>query len=124
VGVDRIISFVVIGVVLSVPLLSRITVIQIDTALAKRLLYVAAAAWSSTCLLNRSSLRVAARAATRGRLVTATHARGPIASPLCRCRASDRVDEPQIFALGTHSFGMDVVDSRSRPAAASHQDSV
>jgi hypothetical protein len=33
----------VIGVVLSVPLLSRITAIRIDTRLAKRLLYVAAA---------------------------------------------------------------------------------
>jgi hypothetical protein len=42
-AVIRIVSFVVIGVVLSVPLLSRITVIRIDTALAKRLLYVAAA---------------------------------------------------------------------------------
>jgi hypothetical protein len=42
-AVIRIISFVVIGVVLSVPLLSRITVIRIDTRLAKRLLYVAGA---------------------------------------------------------------------------------
>jgi hypothetical protein len=42
-AVIRIISFVVIGVVLSVPLLSRITAIGIDTRLAKRLLYVSAA---------------------------------------------------------------------------------
>jgi hypothetical protein len=41
-AVIRIISFVVIGVVLSVPLLSRITAIRIDTRLAKGLLYVAA----------------------------------------------------------------------------------
>ena len=42
-AVIRIISFVVIGVVLSVPLLSRITPIRIDMRLGKRLLYVAAA---------------------------------------------------------------------------------
>ena len=42
-AVIRIVSFVVIGVVLSVPLLSRITAIRIDTRLAKRLLYVALA---------------------------------------------------------------------------------
>src|SRR5258708_37075900 len=42
-AVVRISSFVVIGVVLSVPLLSRITAITIDKQFARRLLCVAAA---------------------------------------------------------------------------------
>jgi hypothetical protein len=42
-AVVRIISFVAIGVVLSVPLLSRFTVLRIDAHLAKRFLSVAAA---------------------------------------------------------------------------------
>ena len=51
-AVIRIISFVVIGVVLSVPLLSRITAMRIDTRLAKRLLYVAAAGLVADVLLK------------------------------------------------------------------------
>jgi hypothetical protein len=50
--VIRIISFVVIGVVLSVPLLSRITAIRIDSGLAKLLLYVAAAGLVADVLLK------------------------------------------------------------------------
>jgi hypothetical protein len=51
-AVIRITSFVVIGVVLSVPLLSRITAIEIDTRLAKRLLYVAVAGLVADVLLK------------------------------------------------------------------------
>jgi hypothetical protein len=53
-AVIRIISFVVIGVVLSVPLLSRITAIRIDKDLAKRLLYGAAAGLVVDVLLKSS----------------------------------------------------------------------
>jgi hypothetical protein len=51
-AVIRIISFVVIGVVLSVPLLSRVTAMRIDTRLATRLLYVAAAGLVADVLLK------------------------------------------------------------------------
>ena len=51
-AVIRIISFVVIGVVLSVPLLSRTTAMRIETRLAKRLLYVAAAGLVADVLLK------------------------------------------------------------------------
>jgi hypothetical protein len=43
---------VVIGVVLSVPLLSRITAMRIDRRLAKRLLYLAAAGLAADVLLK------------------------------------------------------------------------
>ena len=51
-AVIRIISFVVIGVVLSVPLLSRISAIRIDSRLAKLFLYVAAAGLVADVLLK------------------------------------------------------------------------
>ena len=51
-AVIRIISFVVIGVVLSVPLLSRITAIRIDARLAKLFLYAAAAGLVADVLLK------------------------------------------------------------------------
>jgi hypothetical protein len=51
-AVIRIISFVVIGVVLSVPLLSRVTAMRIDTRLATRLLYIAAAGLVADVLLK------------------------------------------------------------------------
>jgi hypothetical protein len=51
-AVIRIISFVVIGVVLSVPLLSRIMAIRIDTRLAKLFLYAAAAGLVADVLLK------------------------------------------------------------------------
>ena len=51
-AVIRIISFVVIGVVLSVPLLSRITAMRIDTRLAKRLLYIAGTGLVADVLLK------------------------------------------------------------------------
>jgi hypothetical protein len=51
-AVIRIISFVVIGVVLSVPLLSRVTATRIDTRLAKRLLSVAGAGLVADVLLK------------------------------------------------------------------------
>ena len=48
-AVIRVISFVVIGVVLSAPLLSRIAKFRVDWTAARRLLVWAGAGWCSTC---------------------------------------------------------------------------